>query len=332
VGGRSLPRAHHTALEGEALARKTGDVRMVGLAMCTRCLVLYLMGSWRTALDDFVEAEELLLRECPGTIWELANTRLYLCSTLMYLGRFNQLSRRFDRYLAEASRLGNTYVTTSLRTKLNIVWLARDEPERAGAEIAGVLDTWPAGSYQLQHSFHLYARCDQALYVGDGQRALRELDRELPDLERTLLMRIQLTRIEITFYRARAGLAAAAAATDPRQRGRFLKLARRAARRLRREKLAFATAWAGLVEVTATWLARGPSALEMRPVLDDAIGKLTAVDCALFAAAARRGKGLIVGGDEGSSLVQEAETWMRASGISNPGRMSGLLAPGLGTR
>ena len=48
----------------------------------------------------------------------------------------------------------------------------------------------------------------------------------------------------------------------------------------------------------------------------------------LYAAAARRCRGLIIGGAEGATLVSEADAWMRNEGIRNPERMTAMLAPG----
>jgi hypothetical protein len=48
----------------------------------------------------------------------------------------------------------------------------------------------------------------------------------------------------------------------------------------------------------------------------------------LYAAAARRCLGLMVGGDEGRDLVAVADAWMAAQTIRNPERMTAMLAPG----
>jgi hypothetical protein len=53
-----------------------------------------------------------------------------------------------------------------------------------------------------------------------------------------------------------------------------------------------------------------------------------AADMALYSAAARRCRGLLVGGGEGAALVAEADAWMRNEGIRNPERMTAMLAPG----
>jgi eukaryotic-like serine/threonine-protein kinase len=48
----------------------------------------------------------------------------------------------------------------------------------------------------------------------------------------------------------------------------------------------------------------------------------------LHAAAARRGLGALVGGDEGAGMIAEAEAAMQGEGVKNPARMAAMLAPG----
>ncbi len=48
----------------------------------------------------------------------------------------------------------------------------------------------------------------------------------------------------------------------------------------------------------------------------------------LFAAAARRRLGEAIGGEAGRSLIAQADAWMSAQSIVNPGRMAACYAPG----
>ena len=53
-----------------------------------------------------------------------------------------------------------------------------------------------------------------------------------------------------------------------------------------------------------------------------------AVDMGLFAAAARRRLGTLLGGDAGRALIAQADAWMAAQEVRNPARMAAGLAPG----
>ena len=48
----------------------------------------------------------------------------------------------------------------------------------------------------------------------------------------------------------------------------------------------------------------------------------------LFAAAARRRLGGLLGGDEGRALIAQADAWMAGQEIRNPARMAACIAPG----
>jgi hypothetical protein len=100
----------------------------------------------------------------------------------------------------------------------------------------------------------------------------------------------------------------------------------RDARRIRREK----TQWG---DPLATLLCGGIASL--RGEREKALESLTsaeagfdAANMALYAAAARRCRGLVLGGDEGRALVEAADAWMRGERIQNPERMTAMLAPG----
>src|SRR5262249_54660085 len=123
--------------------------------------------------------------------------------------------------------------------------------------------------------------------------------------------------------RARAALAAAPAAAEP---GPLLHAAERDARRLRRERIAWAEALAQLVRAGVA--ARRRDADGARQLLEDAAGRLEAAGLRLHAAAARRRLGERVGGSKGHRLVEQAEAWMKGQNVRRPDRMTALLAPG----
>jgi hypothetical protein len=49
----------------------------------------------------------------------------------------------------------------------------------------------------------------------------------------------------------------------------------------------------------------------------------------LYAAAARRQLGVLVGASEGATLVARADTAMQAEGVVNPGRFADWYVPGI---
>jgi hypothetical protein len=56
--------------------------------------------------------------------------------------------------------------------------------------------------------------------------------------------------------------------------------------------------------------------------------QLDAIEMRLYAAAARRRLGQLLGGDEGRGMIVQADVWMTGQGIKNPARMTAMLVPG----
>jgi eukaryotic-like serine/threonine-protein kinase len=136
------------------------------------------------------------------------------------------------------------------------------------------------------------------------------------------LTRIQ--RIRIFFYdrRARCALVAAIAATDP---GPLLRSAQRDARRLERE----GTPWSRALSIpirAGLAAARGDRS-QAATLFALAVKQLEAVDMNIYAAASRRRLGEILGGDEGRTQLETADSWMNQQGIRKPARMADVFAP-----
>jgi hypothetical protein len=141
-------------------------------------------------------------------------------------------------------------------------------------------------------------------------------------------MRIQAVRIESLYLRARSALAAAA---DPSSqssidRAALLRIALRDAQRLGREDAPWGRALSLLVLSGVAILRNQPDDCARR--LTTAEAAFETLDMPLHAMAARFRRGELLGGAAGDALVQQADLWMAAQTIRNPGRMVDMLAPG----
>jgi hypothetical protein len=61
----------------------------------------------------------------------------------------------------------------------------------------------------------------------------------------------------------------------------------------------------------------------------NAASAFDAAQMALFAAAAKRRHGEMIGGESGRAAIAEADAWMNAHGVTRPSRMTAMLAPGV---
>jgi hypothetical protein len=133
----------------------------------------------------------------------------------------------------------------------------------------------------------------------------------------------------VVHQRARVALAVARTAADGgvfRLRARLLRSAGRDARRIERRGMAWASPLARLIRAGMASL--GGEKAEALALLAAAEDGFIAADMAGHAAAARRRRGELLGGDSGRELVEAADGWMREQGVKNPARFAIMAAPG----
>jgi hypothetical protein len=213
-----------------------------------------------------------------------------------------------------------------LRARLNIVWLMRDDAASAERELDAAIGSWSSASYQVQHFFALVSRCNLMLYDGRPEVAAELLARDEKPLDRSMLPRVTLVRIEVKDLRARIALALGAKAKDAAERERHLAGARKLAKQLARDAVPVAGVLSVLIEACATALAGDRSSAISK--LRIAATTAETLDTMLHATAARRRLGEAIGGEEGATLIARADAWFAEQGVRNPERMAALFTPG----
>ena len=321
-GIRSRNRALQITQKAEALAQRVRNPHAIALAMWARGLNAYLVGHWKNAAELCERAAEILRDECTGVTWELTIANRFTLSALLYLGEVLEVSRRVPQLLSAAVEQGNLFAATDLRTRMNLIWLAADEPDRAREEVLAALKAWPTEGFHLQHYSSLLALTQIELYTGDPEVAWRHFEGQLKVLYQSMLLRIQVLRIEAMHLRARTALASALTNEQPQRLG----IAEQLARKLSREKLQLvqplvATIRAGIAS------AKGETATAAG-MLSQALEGFELADMGLYTAVCRRCLGQTIGGERGQQLVTEGDTWMLSHGIKNPVRMTQMMAPG----
>ena len=227
-------------------------------------------------------------------------------------GEIAEVSRRVPRLLSAALDQGNHFAATDLRTRLNLIWLAQDDPDQARAEVIEALKAWPHEGFHLQHYSSLHALVQNELYTGDAEVAWKHIEGQWSALEHSMLLRFQVLRIEANHLRARVALASVAAggAVDR------LDLAEKLARQIEREKMPWAIPFVGLVRGAIAHQRSQPDVAAA--LAKEAIKGFEAADMRLYAAAARRRLGETISGEKGRALVAEADEWMADQGFKNP--------------
>ncbi len=246
----------------------------------------------------------------------------FMLSSLLYLGELAEVSRRVPSLLSAALEQGNVFAATDLRTRMNSIWLAADDPDKARAEVIEALKAWPHEGFHLQHYSSLLAQAQIELYTGDFDVAWRHIVGQWPALENSMLLRTQVLRIEATYLRARAVLATALSNRDRDK----LVLAENLARKLEKENMAWAKPFAAVVRSAVAHQRNQHT--EATTLLAAAVAGFERVDMHLFAAASRRRLGELLGDERGGQLQAEADAWLTTQRIMNPERMMRMLVPG----
>lgn len=323
-GGTGKKRSRQFSRAAELLAQKVGHPHALAMSLMNAGLSAYLFGEWKQGALLSDRAAEILRDRCTGVMWELSIVSRFQLTSLLYLGEVAEISRRLPFLLATAKEQGNRYGATDLRTRLNIMWLAADDPDRARLELIEALEDWPHKGFHLQHYSSMFSLAQIMLYTNDGPFAWKYVNEQWPDLAGSMLLRIQFARIEARHLLARCALAAAVINAD--EAPTLLKAAEKLADQLAGEEMKWSDPLALAIRAGISNL-RGDAQTAMR-LLQDAAHSFDLAEMHLYAAATRQRLGQLKGDEEGLELISAADEWMRAQKIKRPELMTRTLVPG----
>jgi hypothetical protein len=310
--------------EAGELADRVGTPYAKGFHTLMAGVREYLAGRWSRTFDLAENADKVLRERCSGLTWEVTNAQRFALGSLMYMGDMLEVARRLPILLRHAHERGNLYVATDLRTRIALPWLASDDPARVEHEIEDAFANWTDKGFHLQHFNALMALGHKDLYTGDPERAYARLADQASRLKRSLVLRLQVPRIEVLYLRARLALAMAA-----RRRGSdadtLVAEAARDAAAIDKEQAPWAMPLATLLRASFAARQRDPRAIDL---VDIAANALAAADMHLHAAAARHRCGELVGGDRGDAMRTSARAAMTERGVRVPEQFVAMFAPG----
>ncbi len=327
AGGPSRRRVAELVQLIETIARRLDTPYIWAGVSLPQGIAAYMCGEWKRGGEHLDRAVDIFRTHCTGvTLTVEIDTPVVLSLwALQFRGEIAELGRRWPVVLKEARERGDRHVVTNLNTMLmSTLRLAADDPDGAEATLRDALGEWTRQGFQVQHNEWCGAEVQNKLYRGDGQSAWSFVTTQYaPMLARSHLAHLH-QKIRIFFYerRARCALAAALGVSD---RGALLRAALRDARRLDREGMPWSKALACPIKAGIA-AARGEIS-RAASLFAQAVTELEGVDMNLYAAASRRRLGEILGGDDGRTQVQRADSWMRQQTIQNPARMADVYAP-----
>lgn len=321
--GRTLPATLALIDRAAASARRLRQPHLDGLVHLVKCMAYAHAGQFSAARPEAQRAEDIFRSQCVDVWRDIDLAQAYTFLSLYYMGELAELGRLVPHRLMEARDHDDRYAAADAVGRPSILSLARDDV--AGARDALVDIRQPDAAHQLDWPdyLRLFAETQVDLYAGEPASAWTRIQAGSSSLERTTITLVQSTRIEAVHLRARCALAAASETADHRLG--LLQQARRASRRLRRERVPWAEALADLTVAAVAAQSRQASAIELTARASE---RLQACGLGLYAAAAGRRHGVLLGGGSGRAVIEGADAWMKQQGILSPERMTALLAPG----
>jgi hypothetical protein len=320
------PGRHHIQkrLDGLAeLARRTDNPHAQGMTDLARGVAAFYQGGWKDSVSHLRRAETIFRQRCTGAWWEL-----YVCQ-LFYLYSYSVVDPAEMRcgvpaVFEETRERGGLQLAfhASLYGKPYIL-LLDDRPETAQHELTALSEQWPRRGFLVQHYHAFTAQLMIDLYQGDGTAAWEHVRQRWAALEGSGLLYVQVIRIWMRHFRAASALAAAVAGPAHRH---LWREARSDARRLERERTPWATGFARLIQGGIADVLGDRSGAVAR--LREAEAVLTETELVVWAAAAKRRLGLVVGGEEGARLVAQSDQRFQELTIANPARVMEMMTPG----
>jgi serine/threonine protein kinase/energy-coupling factor transporter ATP-binding protein EcfA2 len=325
AGGKNHARTRKVIEITGELARKLDHPYAIAWASGAAGIAGCLEGRWKSGHESCEEAEAAFRDRCTGVYWEIGTMRWFSLWSQSYLGHLASLSKRIPARLREARERGDLYAAIGHSTGLaNLVWLAADDPDEALERSREALRRWSQKTFHVEHWWAMLAERQIDLYVGDAEAAYKRVTEQWPALSGSLLLMVQLTRLESLQLRARCALMLAR--ERPSEARALTRAAARDAEDIEEEKMTWATPLAALLRAgVASTLGDQDRAISL---LRASVAGLDAADMGLYGASARYRMGQILGGDEGRELITAADLWMKSQGIVNSLRMVAMHAPG----
>jgi eukaryotic-like serine/threonine-protein kinase len=320
AGGPEGKREGQLVALSRRLAERDDDPVARVLPDGLRAIGLFQRGRWRDADRLLQRALTVMHYGSPGA----SNVLLFDAYNKMLMGDLNESRRRMTKLLREATDRGDKYMQVNLNTSLApSLALASGDPERARRVVHEAIESWPGRGFFIQHWNATVYGTEVELYEQTPRVGYERLRATLPRIQESRLLLSAFLRIYTWFLVARTALACIP--SSPGDRDALLREARVAARRLEREDGRWPRALAAMVRA-AVFEADGERA--------GAIGELrVAVDLMesedeLYALIARHRLGRLLGGAEGEALVTRATERMRAQGVRDLDRWTGVYLPG----
>ncbi|MDP2315597.1 MAG: protein kinase [Pseudomonadota bacterium] len=323
VGGSGTQaRSFVLAGESQALVAEVDDPRVAAGSLLNRGISAFLNGQFVEARALIDRADEEFRTRCAGNTWERDNLNRFRARVLTLLGDLRTIIPLTRELVRDAEGRGDGYVSIHARLRTHhLVQMCEDTPQGVAEELDELLAAISGSGFHFQHVVHLLATAELDLFQGRPADAWNRVAATWPTIVRTMLLRVQVTRVEGAYLRGRCALAVVAVlpASDPR-RAELLGIGEGEIRALHHESVPWASALAAILEAS---VARVGGRADAAALLGRAADRLDAVDMRLHAMSAR-----LVAGEWAGQPDPAPRAWMREQGVRNPERLARMYVPG----
>ncbi len=241
-GISAAPRVASLLSAAETIARRIDSPYVFGMIEMVRGFDALMLGEWTAARSHLDLAENLFRDRCTGVTWERDTVHNFTLWSLVQMGEIAELKRLWSVLLRESQERGDLYAAKMLTAfYMTMIKLAGNEPIETESELEALVDRTQDRGFSLQHSSALQSLVQIYLYRGDINRAWARIAAAWPGYTKSMLLRIQMIRIDMLEIRSRCALAMAEKTDSPEV---FLRQARSDARRLESEGQRWAVAHA----------------------------------------------------------------------------------------
>jgi eukaryotic-like serine/threonine-protein kinase len=318
---QDLERTQWLVSQMEQLAERTDSAEAHGSVRFCKGLLGYFWGDFASALEWFRAARELLHRSAIGSNFEACTAACYVVGSLWYLGRASEAIRAHQEAVSHAEARGDRWSTSMANLSVfGGVHLLRDDPEAGRRAVAAAQGEWPTGRLEPIQLSTIVSTAQILLYEGRAAEAFK-VTREFWDNPwRRLVLNMQFIRIEMGFVSGRAAIASAIAGQSS-----HLAIAEELAASLEKTGAKWAQPQFHLLRAGIASVREDRQAaikeLELAWETAEAAGLI------LFARAAERRRGELLGGDEGRAIVARVDSILRDDSVKNPEKLVGMIAP-----
>jgi serine/threonine protein kinase len=307
-----------------ALAREIDSPYALGLAYFSRGLGEYAgLCRFAQALDHVAQGLAILRNEARDASWEVAQSHMVTNHCRILMGNWREL-RHATRDCQEADARGDLYLGLVLRAQaLSFLALVEDRADSAARQAKDAFELQRQAASPVHRFVQEHSELRVLQYCGKVEEALAAAAAHQKGLVDTLLLGAPIIRLMATETALHNALLAVERGLEPKL---HLKQAAQVATTLERSGIAAMIPGGRLGRAAIAHAHQ--QAERTLALLQRAEQGFTDAQREGDAAAVRRRRGQLLGGDEGKALVGAAERWFTEQGVRNIPAICRLLAPG----